>query len=110
MPETPRDPATLAAAVDVVRLELPQWPIDAIGPVLEVTFPAANTPRDLAHGLLAAPDGYLVVLQSNGLVQAVDVHLWTSRVAWLQATTANTRARVIFYRLQQGAIIHVVPS
>jgi len=101
--------SALDAIVTAVRKQLVRVPLGVVGPVLEVVFPAANTPRDLAHGLGVVPDGYLVVLQSRGMIYAVDVDRWTTEVAWLQASVAQTRARVLFYRLQEGVITHVVP-
>lgn len=103
------DRLTLQEAIDLVRRELVLLPLAALGPVLEVDFPEANTARDLAHGLQATPDGYVVVLQSGGVVQATRVHLWTSTIAWLQASADHTRARVQFYTLREGVIQHVVP-
>lgn len=84
-------------------------PFASVGRVLEVVFPAANTRRDIPHGLGVVPDGYFLVLASGGVVTATDVHLWTADVAWLMASAVNTRARVLFYTLQEGVMTHVVP-
>jgi len=96
----------IGAGFDALRL----LPLAAVGPVLQVTFPAANTRRDIPHGLGVVPDGYLVVLQNGGVIIATDVHLWTTEAAWLQASAANTIARVVFFALQEGDIRNVVPS
>lgn len=84
-------------------------PYAEIGPILTVTFPAATTRRDVPHGLTQVPDGYHVLLQSGGVVTAVDVVLWTPTVAWLQASDANTIARVVFFVMEKGAMTYVVP-
>lgn len=104
-----QQPFALDASVDDAKRALVSLPFAAIGPVLEVVFPAATTARDIAHGLRATPDGYFVVLESGGFVRAIDVSRWTETIAWLEATAVNTRARVCFYTLRKGAITHVVP-
>ena len=96
-------------AIDAATGALVAFPLGVVGPPLEVVFPAAATRRDIPHGLGVVPDGVFVVLQSGGVVTATDVHLWTPNVAWLMASAVNTRARLIFYTLTKGAIIHVVP-
>jgi hypothetical protein len=68
----------------------------ATGVLLEVTFPAANSRRDVAHGLGVIPTGYEIRM-ANGNVHATDVHLWTPTVAYLISDTANSFARVRFY-------------
>jgi len=99
-------------AVDAVRSRFAPvpLPIAAVGPVHELVFPVANVARDIPHGLGVVPDGYFIILQSGGVVQAVNVVNWTTQTAWLQANTNNTRLRVLFYRLQEGVITYVVPS
>lgn len=96
-------------SVQALAKALPLLPLREVGRVLEVHFPVANTPRDIPHGLSRVPDGYTVVLASEGLVHAVDVTTWTRDVVWLSATANNTRARIVFYTLQEGALINVVP-
>jgi len=97
-------------ALSALQRERVSLPIASVGPVLEVYFPAASTPRDIPHGLGVVPDGYQVLLVATGQVQAVNVHLWTPSVAWLEATVDHTRARIAFMKLQEGVITHVVPS
>lgn len=80
-----------------VRLRLPFW--DALGPVVEVTFPAAASKRDVAHGLQQIPTGFLVVW-SDGPVYAEPGLQWTKELAWLRAPNANTHARIIFLTLR----------
>lgn len=96
-------------SVEALGRALPLLPIREVGRILEIHFPAANTRRDVPHGLARVPDGYFVVLESEGLVRAVDVTTWTRDVAWLAASANNTRARLVFYTLQEGALINVVP-
>lgn len=71
-------------------------PILAYGPVLEVFFPASATARDVQHGLGATPTGVLILLESGGAVRGMNVTDWTPDLAFLEADTANTRARVVF--------------
>ena len=85
-------------------------PIARVGPVIEVTFPAAAAARDIPHGLDGVPDGYFIVLQSGGVVTATQVTSWTRDIAWMTASATNTRARLCFYTLLEGALTRVVPS
>ena len=71
--------------------ELVPWWAKAAQAV-EITFPNASTRRDVRHGLGVVPDGAIVLVAGPGQVEAVDVHLWTSDLAFFQATTANCRA------------------
>lgn len=96
-------------SVEAAAAALPLLPLREIGRILEVHFPVANTRRDVPHGLSRVPDGYFLILESEGLVRAVDVTTWTRDVAWLSASANNTRARLVFYTLQEGALINVVP-
>jgi hypothetical protein len=82
------------------RLDEAQVIPDVRGPLLEVTFPFANTPRDIAHGCGAIPTGVEVVYQT-ACVTATPGALWTRDVAWLQAPAANARARVRFLVTQE---------
>lgn len=68
----------------------------AEGPVLEVHFPVANVPRDVAHGLDVRPTGYQLILEVGGHVRATNVTDWTPEIAFLQADANNTRARLWF--------------
>lgn len=63
---------------------------------LTVHFPAADTPREIAHELQQVPDGYLVILSVGGTVQAENPINWTDQLAVLRASQNNTVARVIF--------------
>ena len=71
-------------------------PYAAVGPLLEVLFPVANTRRDVLHGLGAVPTGYQIVLEVGGQITGFDVVNWTADLAFLQASAANTRARLRF--------------
>lgn len=78
-------------------------PYAAVGPVREVFFGTTDI-RDIAHELGVVPDGYHVLLSVGGSVLAADVHRWTDRVCWLQASDANTRIRVVFFKLQERVV------
>lgn len=75
-----------------------------VGRPLEVAFPAANTRRDIAHGLGVRPDGYHVLLTTANLV-ADAPDKWTRDVAGLQAAGANARAVVVFFALLENEVI-----
>jgi hypothetical protein len=74
-----------------------------IGPVLRVTFPAANTRLDIAHRLGVIPDGYELVF-ADAEIHATPGVLWTTTIAYLQANAANTHALVRFYVLREDVI------
>lgn len=66
-------------------------------PVYEVSFAAANTPRDVQHGLGVIPTGFIVILSvGGGRIDGVNMPLWTPDLAFLQSNTANVRARLYF--------------
>lgn len=90
-------------ALDTAQREAVGLPYGTVGPVLDVFF-AATDVRDIAHGLGVIPDGYHVLLAVGGTVLAADVHRWTDRVCWLQASDANTRIRVVFFKLQERTV------
>lgn len=62
---------------------------------LRIRFPAADTPRDIAHGLGVVPDGYRVEWANAGIIVSPEV-LWTRDLAWLQADAADAEAVVVF--------------
>lgn len=96
---------TQAQAVnDEERPRLPGLRYAHVGQPLEVAFPAANTRRDIAHGLGAVPDGYHVLLTTANLI-ADNPAGWTDLVAGLQADAANARAVVVFFTLIQNEVI-----
>jgi len=66
-----------------------------------ITFPAAATVREVAHGMSATPGGMLV-LRADGAVYANPGQEWTSKLAYLTAPVANTRATVVFLVLREG--------
>lgn len=70
---------------------------------LRVTFPAANTVRDIAHGLDGIPDGY-VLEWADGVVYAEPGVQWTRDLAYLRATAANVHAIVTFYIASEDAL------
>lgn len=88
--------------LDRVLEERSQW-WDTYTRPLRVVFPALNTQRDIAHGLLVIPDGFLVVY-ADTLVTAEPGVLWTPTLAYLRASTTNGRAIVIFYTLREDPI------
>lgn len=101
---------TMLAVEDVGALEARlRLPITAVGPVLEVEFPAAGVRRDIAHGLNAVPHGYVVILSSEGTIYAVDVASWSPTLAFFKASANYTRARIAFYTLQEGVINVIAP-
>lgn len=63
---------------------------------LRVTFPVANTTRDVAHTLGVIPTGYLV-LWADALVTAVPGKLWTPTLAYMQAGANNAHAILLFF-------------
>lgn len=74
-----------------------------LGVPLRVTFVAANTKRDIAHGLGVIPDGYEIILADAEIHATPDV-LWTPTIAYLQAAVANAHAIVRFYTLREVPI------
>jgi hypothetical protein len=94
------DPDVNEALARVVRDMAPPWAVPYARPV-EVTFPVADAPRQVRHGVGAVPDGVLVVL-ATGPVVAVTPDLWTEEIAILASSTVNTFARLWFYRLRQS--------
>lgn len=70
---------------------------------LRVKFPAANTARDIAHGLGVIPDGYRIVW-TNAEIHATPGTLWTPTLAYLQANAANALAIVRFYVLKDRPV------
>lgn len=89
----------IAAAIARLRADsLPYW--DQFSAPVTDTFPAANTRRDIAHGLGQVPHGYHVV-RADGVVHAEPGVLWTKDLAYLRATAANVHATFIFYTLRE---------
>lgn len=73
-----------------------------VGRPLRLTFVAANTPRDIEHGLGVIPDGYEIIF-ADGEVHA-SANLWSPTTAWLQANAANTHAIVRFFTLREDPL------
>ena len=88
-------------ALELGRLEerLRPW-VGEWNVVKDITFPAANTRRDVAHGMTTIPEGFSVIW-SDGPVYAAPGQQWTNQVAYLQTNAANVHAVVAFYRLRQ---------
>ena len=64
---------------------------------LRVVFPAANTPRDVVHGLNVDPTRLVrTIVRANAVVIDAPGVLWTRDVAWLQADTAGAECWVRF--------------
>jgi hypothetical protein len=72
---------------------------------LRIRFPAANTARDIPHGLTGVPDGYRIEW-ANANIFAVPGLPWTVELAHLQASAANAEAVVTFY-LSSEAVLDV---
>lgn len=77
---------------------MPYW--DQYSAPVDVTFPAANTIRDIVHGLGQIPSGYHVVW-ADGVVYAEPGKLWTKELAYLRATAVNVHAKVVFFTLRE---------
>lgn len=88
-----------ARAVEAVARHLVTGRV-ALGAPLRVTFVAANTRRDIAHGLGMIPDGYEIVM-ADAEVHATPGAPWTTTIAYLQAAAANAHAIVRFYTLRE---------
>ncbi len=69
------------------------WPRSV---VFDVLFQGANTPRDIQHGMGVTPTGVIAIAVVGGNVRCSDLTTWTPTLAFLQADTANTRARLYF--------------
>lgn len=89
------------ALIERVRREV-QGDGDAYGPPVSITFPVANTSRDVVHGLAVIPDGYSIVF-ADAEIHAVPGKLWTTTLAFLQASTNNAHAILRFRTLRQTA-------
>jgi hypothetical protein len=79
------------------------WPIASRGRVLRLTFVAANTKRDVAHGMSVIPDGFFVVSCDASVIQTPGV-LWTPTTAYLQTNAANAHVVGFFYKLREDPI------
>lgn len=90
-----RDAVPTEEAIGRLEDGLPEPFLDR-SPVYEVTFPAANTARDVQHGMGVIPTGVIVLVAVGGNVRCSDLTRWTGELAFLQADAANTRARVYF--------------
>lgn len=93
----PKLDLTVAAAIEAVRREL----LPVQGPLLRITIPAAGVDFDVAHGLQATPNAY-VVEYADGPVYARPGAWATRDVAYLRAANANTHALVRFRVIQEG--------
>lgn len=63
---------------------------------LRIRFPAANTARDIPHGLTQVPDGYRIEWANANIIASPGLP-WTVDLAYLQASAANAEAIVTFY-------------
>lgn len=97
MLDTTVDSATAKAIDRAEQRVAPPW--DALGKLIDVTFPAANTRRDVQHGLNLIPTGYWIV-KADGPVYAAPGQLWTREVAYLQSSVAGTRVRLMFFHMK----------
>jgi len=89
-------------AFDPMNAVLPWW--SRYSRPLLVTFPAANTRRDIAHTLTVVPSGY-VVLWADAEIHATPGVLWTPDVAYLQANAANAHALLLFLVTREEAVV-----
>jgi hypothetical protein len=96
------NPAKASRAIESVTRHLESGR-SFLGPVLRVVFAAANTQRDIAHGLGVIPDGYEIIF-ADAEIHATPGKLWTPVLAYLQADAANARALIRFYMLREAPI------
>jgi hypothetical protein len=83
---------TGAAAIDLYSAASdPVW----------IAFPVNGAAVDIAHGLGAVPDGY-VLLGQDATVTRVRGQAWTRDTAYLQADADDSRALVIFVVCRQA--------
>ncbi len=92
----------VAEALKRQQTELRPFWRDYARPV-NVAFPAANVPRQVAHQLGTVPSGYVIVLATGDLF-ALTPEKWTGTMAILTAPVANTRAVLMFYTLREDPI------
>jgi hypothetical protein len=89
----------VAYAIDALRRDLAPY-FGTFSVPVEVVFPAANTVRDIAHGLKEVPKGYHIVW-ADGLVHAEPGRLWTKDLAYMRATAVNVHATIVFFTLRE---------
>lgn len=89
----------IKAAFEALNLQVrPYW--GRYSPPIVVTFPAANTDCDVAHGMGVVPDGYHVVEADNAVYRRPGP--WaTTQVAYLRAPNSNAHATVIFFTFRE---------
>lgn len=71
---------------------------------VRVHFASATQPRQVAHGLGVAPDGFLIVQATLGQIVSVTPEKWTADKALLKADVVDTRAVLIFFTLREDPI------
>lgn len=96
------DRTDAAAAIDAAARHLESGKT-YVGRPLRITFAAANTPRDIAHGLGVVPDGY-EVFWADAEVHAANPTSWSTTVAYLQANAAYAHAVVRFFVLREDPV------
>lgn len=73
--------------------------------LLRVRFPAADTPREVVHGMDVDPSRLaLEVLHADAPVCAARGRTWVRDVAWLETPTANVTALVRFSVIEEEPI------
>ena len=90
-----RDAVGTEEAIGRLRDDIPVPYLDR-SKTFDVLFTAANTPRDVQHGMGQIPTGVIVIAAVGGNVRCSDLTTWTADLAFLQADAANTRARLYF--------------
>ena len=97
------DPA-VAQALRSLRGELTGLsPFAAVARPVSVVFPAANTRREVAHGLGVVPDGFQV-LEADCNVAREPGEQWTADMAFLRGSAATGRATLVFFVLRETPI------
>jgi len=74
----------------------------ALGPLVTVTFAAAGSKLDIAHGLGQVPTGRLIH-RADGPIYDEPGVVWTKEIAYMRATNANTHAVLQFYTVRGDA-------
>jgi len=100
----PTTAADLEARIAKIERELADPVVEAArSKPLRVRFPAADTPRDIAHGLGDVPTGYRVDW-ATAPIHATPGLQWTREIAYLQSTVANAEAIITFFVATEAAI------
>lgn len=84
------------------KIDLGIW-WEEMGPPVAIEFPAADTRRDVAHGLDAVPHGFLIE-DADGPVYRTPGATYGRDIAYLESSVAGTRAIVRFFTRREGLL------